>query len=321
MADSATPPVHRRRTSSPWALMFFLAVSYGVAALGAFASADAGTVYRALDRPEWAPPAWLFGPVWTVLYAMIGIAAWMVWRHPDRGRVRTALVWWSLQLRAEPGLDPVVLRSPPVRLRPAGHPAPAGRAHHDRRPVPAAQPPRGASPSPLPVVGSLRERPQRVHLAPAPSRGWPSCSSTSSSGSSSPSPHCPARLGRRRAVHEDVRPGGPREGPGGPPCGCGRRPVRIRRRTSPASSPSSSCSSSPTTTRTSPRCCASWRRWEWARLSPPTPHRPEHTRCTSPSCSPRQDVGGAHRTHRVGAPPHRTGALRAHGRGCEPPPT
>ncbi|MGW6575399.1 TspO/MBR family protein [Streptomyces sp. NPDC054945] len=98
MADSATPPVHRRRTSSPWALLSFLTVSYGVAALGAFASADAGTVYKALARPAWAPPAWLFGPVWIVLYAMIGIAAWMVWRHPDRGRVRTALVWWSLQL-------------------------------------------------------------------------------------------------------------------------------------------------------------------------------------------------------------------------------
>ncbi|MGW2275985.1 TspO/MBR family protein [Streptomyces yangpuensis] len=73
-------------------------MSYGVAALGVLASADAGTVYGALDRPAWAPPAWLFGPVWTALYATIGIAAWLVWRHPDRNRVRTALIWWSLQL-------------------------------------------------------------------------------------------------------------------------------------------------------------------------------------------------------------------------------
>ncbi|WP_405426763.1 TspO/MBR family protein [Streptomyces erythrochromogenes] len=73
-------------------------MSYGVAALGAFASADAGMVYESLDRPAWAPPAWLFGPVWTALYATIGIAAWLVWRHPDRDRVRTALVWWSVQL-------------------------------------------------------------------------------------------------------------------------------------------------------------------------------------------------------------------------------
>ncbi|MFJ9944716.1 TspO/MBR family protein [Streptomyces erythrochromogenes] len=73
-------------------------MSYGVAALGAFASADAGMVYESLDRPVWAPPAWLFGPVWTALYATIGIAAWLVWRHPDHDRVRTALVWWSIQL-------------------------------------------------------------------------------------------------------------------------------------------------------------------------------------------------------------------------------
>ncbi|MEV7728626.1 TspO/MBR family protein [Streptomyces sp. NPDC087917] len=73
-------------------------MSYGVAALGALASADAGDVYGALDRPAWAPPAWLFGPVWTVLYATIGVAAWLVWRHSDRQRVRRALTWWSVQL-------------------------------------------------------------------------------------------------------------------------------------------------------------------------------------------------------------------------------
>ncbi|MFJ7270375.1 TspO/MBR family protein [Streptomyces sp. NPDC099050] len=78
--------------------MAFLAVSYGVAALGAFASADAGEVYGALDRPSWAPPPWLFGPVWTVLYATIGISAWLVWRHADQHQVRGALMWWSAQL-------------------------------------------------------------------------------------------------------------------------------------------------------------------------------------------------------------------------------
>ncbi|WP_423832477.1 TspO/MBR family protein [Streptomyces manipurensis] len=98
MAITPVPPVHRRRARSLGALLLFMAVSYGVAALGALASADAGAVYGALERPPWAPPAWLFGPVWTVLYATIGIAAWLVWRHPDRARARTALVWWSVQL-------------------------------------------------------------------------------------------------------------------------------------------------------------------------------------------------------------------------------
>ncbi|MER6253341.1 TspO/MBR family protein [Streptomyces sp. NPDC001584] len=73
-------------------------MTYGVAFAGALASADAGTVYRSLERPSWAPPAWIFGPVWTVLYATIAIAAWLVWRRPDRPRVRRALTWWSAQL-------------------------------------------------------------------------------------------------------------------------------------------------------------------------------------------------------------------------------
>ncbi|MFF4422661.1 TspO/MBR family protein [Streptomyces sp. NPDC001549] len=46
---------------------------------------------RSLERPSWAPPAWAFGPVRTVLYATIAIAAWLVWRCPDRPRVRRDL--------------------------------------------------------------------------------------------------------------------------------------------------------------------------------------------------------------------------------------
>ncbi|MGW6872446.1 TspO/MBR family protein [Streptomyces xanthophaeus] len=83
---------------SALALVGFLAVSYGVAALGALASVDAGEVYGALERPSWAPPSWLFGPVWTLLYATIAVSAWLVWRHPDRHQVRGALTWWWVQL-------------------------------------------------------------------------------------------------------------------------------------------------------------------------------------------------------------------------------
>lgn len=44
------------------------------------ASRDAGEFYLSLNRPDWAPPAWVFAPVWTVLYFLQGVAAWMVWR-------------------------------------------------------------------------------------------------------------------------------------------------------------------------------------------------------------------------------------------------
>lgn len=52
--------------------------------------------YRELPTPSWAPPGWVFGPVWTTLYAMMGIAAWLVWRT-GRGR-RPALTWFAVQL-------------------------------------------------------------------------------------------------------------------------------------------------------------------------------------------------------------------------------
>jgi tryptophan-rich sensory protein len=78
-----------------WALLTFIA-----AALGAFASADAATFYAELARPPWAPPAWLFGPVWTVLYALMAVAAWLVWRKRGLAGARGALVLFIAQLAA-----------------------------------------------------------------------------------------------------------------------------------------------------------------------------------------------------------------------------
>lgn len=37
--------------------------------------------FAALNKPEWNPPSWLFGPVWTILYAMMAVSAWLVWRE------------------------------------------------------------------------------------------------------------------------------------------------------------------------------------------------------------------------------------------------
>ncbi len=66
-----------------WGLVYWLLLCFAAAALGGLASANAGDFYNQLIRPAWAPPAWLFGPVWTLLYIMMGVAAWMVWA--DRG--------------------------------------------------------------------------------------------------------------------------------------------------------------------------------------------------------------------------------------------
>ena len=60
-------------------LAAWLLVTFAAAGLGAIASANAGEFYLSLNRPAWAPPAWLFGPVWSVLYLLMAIAAWLVW--------------------------------------------------------------------------------------------------------------------------------------------------------------------------------------------------------------------------------------------------
>ncbi|HSN21722.1 MAG TPA: TspO/MBR family protein, partial [Usitatibacter sp.] len=51
-------------------------------------------------RPSWAPPGWLFAPVWTVLYALMGVAAWLVWRVHGFKENRTALALFIVQLGA-----------------------------------------------------------------------------------------------------------------------------------------------------------------------------------------------------------------------------
>lgn len=40
-----------------------------------------GAWYGSLDKPAWNPPAWIFGPVWTLLYLMMAVAAWLVWKR------------------------------------------------------------------------------------------------------------------------------------------------------------------------------------------------------------------------------------------------
>lgn len=54
--------------------------------------------YRNLARPAWAPPAWLFGPVWITLYVLMGTAAWLVWRARGFGGARAALVLFLVHL-------------------------------------------------------------------------------------------------------------------------------------------------------------------------------------------------------------------------------
>lgn len=79
-------------------LILWLALSFIVAAIGAAASIQAKSFYGELAQPSWAPPGSVFGPVWTILYAMMGIAAWLVWRSGGFYAHRNALILFLAQL-------------------------------------------------------------------------------------------------------------------------------------------------------------------------------------------------------------------------------
>lgn len=76
----------------------WLLVTFTAAAVGGVASANAGAFYAQLVRPEWAPPGWLFAPAWTLLYLLMGIAAWLVWRARGWAHARGALTLFLVQL-------------------------------------------------------------------------------------------------------------------------------------------------------------------------------------------------------------------------------
>jgi len=79
-------------------LVGWLVVSFAASAIGAVASIQAKSFYSQLIRPDWAPPSGIFGPVWTILYALMGIAAWLVWCSGGFRHQQQALTLFLLQL-------------------------------------------------------------------------------------------------------------------------------------------------------------------------------------------------------------------------------
>ena len=74
----------------------WILLSLAAAGAGAVASVRANIIYQQLSRPEWALPVWIFGPVWSVLYLLMAIAAWIVWRQ--RGFRESGMALWLFML-------------------------------------------------------------------------------------------------------------------------------------------------------------------------------------------------------------------------------
>lgn len=92
--------IQRSTPAQAVGLVGWLVVVFAAAAVGAVASIDASAFYAQLARPVWAPPTSAFGPVWSVLYLLMGVAAWLVWRHRGADRLRFALFLFVSQLCA-----------------------------------------------------------------------------------------------------------------------------------------------------------------------------------------------------------------------------
>ncbi len=76
-----------------------MTITFGAAALGILFGAQASADwYVSLVKPSWIPPSQVFAAVWTALYAMMGLAAWRVYRKRDEHNVRPAMMFYHLQL-------------------------------------------------------------------------------------------------------------------------------------------------------------------------------------------------------------------------------
>lgn len=80
-------------------LIVFVGACLAVGRIGSiFTSLSRATWYETLRRPDWAPPDWLFGPVWTALYIAMGVAAWLVWRRLGLPGAIVPLTLFAIQL-------------------------------------------------------------------------------------------------------------------------------------------------------------------------------------------------------------------------------
>lgn len=99
LADARPLPASLRATSPSAALAGWLLLTMGSGLLiGLTSDGGQSAWYASLDKAPWNPPSWVFSPVWTALYAAMGVSAWLVWREGGWHRRGGALFLFMAQL-------------------------------------------------------------------------------------------------------------------------------------------------------------------------------------------------------------------------------
>lgn len=81
------------------ALGVSIAVCFAAAGIGSlFTDPEIGGWYARIEKPSWTPPNWVFGPVWSTLYLMMAVAAWLVWKDKGFAGAGLALSLFIVQL-------------------------------------------------------------------------------------------------------------------------------------------------------------------------------------------------------------------------------
>lgn len=102
LSEPDAPPHTPRKVL---ALPAWLAVSFCAAAIGGLFMP--GEWYASLNKPSWSPPGWIFGPVWTALYTMMAVAAWLVWKRGGFAAQRRPLSLFLVQLALNAAWTPL----------------------------------------------------------------------------------------------------------------------------------------------------------------------------------------------------------------------